>query len=403
MRRPSPASTVLQIAVVLVVGALLVAGCAREGDSARKKTAIEQGDHAKPATSPAVEAPKADSARAPAEVLPLDVLAGELVMTKLVGPVASPEELESIRTLQVGGIILFGPSVQDEPQLRALLRSLDAARAPGATRAKLHPRLLVSVDQEGGTIRNVPFAPPEHTQPELAGGSAAAAREEARRTGRALAELGISMDLGPVADLVEPPNRTMAGRSVGSEPDRVAPLVGATVAGLQAGGVAAVAKHFPGFGASTANSDEAVAFVDRTKQELLDAELVPFRAAIAAGVDAVMVSHGIHRRLGSTLPGTIDARIATGLLRDELGFTGVAMTDSMNARGFREGWGDTVPRACPRAIAAGIDLLLLTGTIETARLCRARILDAVRDGSLPEARVREAATRVMELRARVAP
>jgi beta-N-acetylhexosaminidase len=172
------------------------------------------------------------------------------------------------------------------------------------------------------------------------------------------------------------------------------------VGGLQKGGVSAVAKHFPGFGASTANSDEDVAYVDRSRDELLAHELVPFRAAIAAGADSIMVSHGIHRELGSTLPGTLDPAVATELLRDELGFDGVAMTDSMNARGLREAWGDTVPRACPVAVAAGIDIVLLTGTIETARLCRERIIEAVRDGSLPEERVRDAARRVIELKLR---
>lgn len=334
----------------------------------------------------------------------MEKLAGELIMSKLVGPVASAEELDAVRSLQLGGIILFGPSVVDEQQLRALLGSLDRARAAGARAAGLHPRLLVSVDQEGGPIRNVPFAPPEQTQPQLAQeGSVERARAEAEATGRALREVGISMDLGPVGDLAQGPNRTMAGRAFGSDPAIVARFVAASVEGLERGGVAAVAKHFPGFGASTANSDEAVAYVDRTRTELLAQELEPFRAAIRAGVDAVMVSHGIHRGIGSSLPGTLDPKVATGLLRRELRFDGVAMTDSMNARGFREAWGDTVPRACPVALAAGIDLLLLTGTIETARLCRKRILDAVEDGTLPEARLREAARRVMDLRRRVAP
>ncbi len=353
--------------------------------------------------------PVADAASAaevpadPASTLPLDVLAGELVMTKLVGPVANAEELRAVARLQVGGIILFGPSVVDEPQLRALLGSLRRARSAAATRAGLPEGLLVSVDQEGGAIRNVPFAPPEHTQPALAAlGDVARARSEALATGRALHRLGVTMDLGPVADLVQQPNRTLAGRSFGSDPQTVASYVAPTVTGLEEGGVAATAKHFPGFGASTANSDEAVAYVDRSLAELRNEELVPFRAAIDAGVDAIMVSHGIHRELGSTLPGTLDPRIATTLLRDELGFEGVAMTDSMNARGLREAWGDTVPRACPVAIAAGIDLMLLTGTIETARLCRERILDAVKTGALPETRMREAARRVMELRARTA-
>jgi beta-N-acetylhexosaminidase len=385
--------------------ALFASGCAspREDAPAREKQS-KQSKQSKPASSSVVpETEPGDTPAEPWETLPVELLAGELIMTKLVGPTASAEELQAISRLQVGGIILFGPSVVDEPQLHALLQSLDRARSGAALRRGLHPRLIVSVDQEGGAIRNVPFAPPEQTQPSLAGGSVEQARESGRATGAALHELGISMDLGPVADLAAGPNRTMAGRAFGSDPSAVAPFVAATVEGLERGGVAAVAKHFPGFGASSANSDEAVAHVDSSAAQLRSTELVPFKAAIDADVDAVMVSHGIYRGLGSKLPATLEPKVATGLLRDELHFEGVAMTDSMNAKGFREAWGDTVPRACPVALAAGIDLLLLTGSMETARSCRERIIDAVADGSLPESRLREAARRVMELRRRVAP
>lgn len=392
----------------LLVLVLVAAGCAATDEDA-SNSASPDGDAAasRPESStpdvPADSAERKAPAPDPAADLPLETIVGELVMTKLVGPTATEEELRAVARLQVGGIILFGPSVVDEPQLRALLGSLRKARARSAVRAGLPSGLLVSVDQEGGSIRNVPFAPPEYTQPGLAAtGDVELARSEATATGAALSELGITMDLGPVADLAQSPNRTMAGRSFGSDPTSVASFIAPTVQGLEEGGVAAAAKHFPGFGASTANSDDAVAYVDRTLAELRRDELVPFRAAIKAGTSAIMVSHGIHRELGSTLPGTLDPKISTTLLRDELGFEGVAMTDSMNARGFREAWGDTVPRACPASIAAGIDLLLLTGTIETARLCRERVLEAVRTGTLPEARVREAARRVIELRERTA-
>jgi beta-N-acetylhexosaminidase len=402
-RDRSPVDWLLLGAIVVAV-VLFGAGCAAIDDeqpsSATKPRKAATDRPAETAVDP--EDAASDQDPDPAADLPLETRAGELVMTKLVGPIANEEELRAVSRLQVGGIILFGPSVVDESQLRALLGSLRSARKTAATRAGLPPGMLVSVDQEGGAIRNVPFAPPEHTQPGIADtGDVALARSEALDTGRALHALGINMDLGPVADLVQTPNRTMAGRSFGSDPQAVASFIAPTVAGLEEGGVAAAAKHFPGFGSSTANSDEDVAYVDRSLAQLRSEELVPFRAATKAGTSAIMVSHGIHRELGSKLPGTLDPRIATTLLRDELGFEGVAMTDSMNARGLREAWGDTVPRACPVAIAAGIDLMLLTGTIETARLCRERILDAVRTGDLSEARVREAARRVIALRQRL--
>lgn len=390
---------------VVLLSTLWLPACGA-GDEGGGSAPAKRGQAAttEPSTEP-TPAADADAERAlepdPARDLPIEDLAGELVMTKLDAQAATEVELEAIRTLQLGGVILFGWNVADEQQLRSLTASLDEARGPRAGELGLPPNVLVSVDQEGGAIRNVPFAPPERTQPAIAAaGSVEDAQEEAAATGRALRAAGVTMDLGPVADLAQQPNRTMAGRSFGEDPAAVARYVARTVTGLQRGGVSAVAKHFPGFGASTANSDEAVAHVDRTRAQLLAEELEPFRAAIEADVDAIMVSHGIHRGMGRTLPGTLDPAIATGLLREELGFEGVAMTDSMNARGLREAWGDTVPRACPVSIAAGIDLMLLTGTLETARLCRARIIDAVRDGTLPEARFRDAVGRVLELRAR---
>ncbi len=375
--------------VLVIFCSLLVLGCARTEDAKQ------------PSKPPAVPVAPAAPAESKA-VLPVEQIAGELVMTKLAGPTASADELAAIRSLQLGGVILFGWNVQDKAQLARLVRSLDAARAPAARRAGLPAGVLVSVDQEGGEIRNVSFAPPERTQPELFGGPVETAKTEARAAGDALSAVGVSMDLGPVADLYQAPNHTMSGRAFGGDAEAVAPYVAATVAGLQAGGVAAAAKHFPGFGASSANSDDGVAHVDRTRAQLDAEELVPFRAAIDAGAAAVMVSHGIYDQLGATMPAVLEPRIVTTILRDQLGFEGVAMTDSMNAKGFRDAWGDTVPRACPRAVAAGIDLVLLTGSLETARLCRERIIDAVRDGSLPEARVREAAERVSALRERFA-
>jgi beta-N-acetylhexosaminidase len=394
-----PTRSFLNLSIFLAA-LMLGAGCGGSEPS------DDAGSGTKPASSQAVEpAPgptptPAPNPQDPAATLPIEQLAGELVMTKLVGQQVNDDELDAIRSLHLGGIILFGPNVADETQLKRLTSQLNDARAPAAAAAGLPTGVLISVDQEGGAIRNVPFAPPEQTQPSLASGSIADARATAVATGRALHEVGINMDLGPVADLAQPPNRTMAGRSFGEDPATVSRYVGATVEGLQQGGVAAAAKHFPAFGAATANTDEAVAYVDRTIDQIQSNELQPYEEAVRRDVDVIMVSHGIHRKLGSTLPGTLDPKIATGLLRDELGFDGVAMTDSMNARGLREAWGDTVPRACPVAIAAGIDLMLLTGTIETARLCRARIITAVRDGTLDEARVREAAGRVIALRTR---
>ena len=324
-------------------------------------------------------------------------------MTKFTGATPTAEELAAIRSGSLGGVILFGWNVQGPTQLRAFTQALNAARAPAARRAGLPQNVLVSVDQEGGAIRNIPFAPPESTQPQLAMSRTDDTKAVGVSTGRAMREVGVSMVLGPVADLAEGPNRTMAGRSFGSDGETVGSFVAANVQGLQLTKVAAVVKHFPGFGASSENSDNGVARIDLPRATLEANDLRPFAAAIDAKVDVIMVSHGIYAGLDSKLPAVLEPKIVTDLLRTQLGFEGVAMTDSMNAKGFRDAWGSTVPAACPVAIAAGIDLVLVTGSLETASLCRRQIVDAVKAGTLPAARVREAAHRVEQLRTRVAP
>ncbi|MBC7460866.1 MAG: hypothetical protein H7287_05850 [Thermoleophilia bacterium] len=397
------------LACIALLAALVLtaAGCGRGSspktvEPAAKTTASTADDRLAPPDHDPEPSPDAASAD-PTATLPVADLAGELVMTKLDGPTATAEELAAIRDGAVGNIVLFGPNVVDAAQLTALTASLDRARLARATKRGLAPGVIVSVDQEGGSIRNIPFSPPESTQPEIAArGDATEPRAIGVSTGRGMRALGVSMVLGPVADLSEGPNRTMSGRSFGSDPAAVSKLITATVEGIQLTKTATAVKHFPGFGASSQNSDNGVAKVALTKEQLEGADLQPFRAAIAAKADAIMVSHGIYAAYGSTLPASIEPKIVTGLLKTRLKFAGVAMTDSMNARGFRDAWSSTVPMACPAAIAAGIDLVLLTGSLETATLCRKDIILAVDAGTLDESRVRDAARRVNELRMRIA-
>ncbi|MCW2949275.1 MAG: glycoside hydrolase family 3 domain protein [Thermoleophilia bacterium] len=378
------------VATTVVV---VVAGCG----------ATREPDTEQRATTPSATRPAQTTPKGPADRLPITRIAGELVMTKLVGAQASKEELAAVSAGIVGGIVLFGPNVQDAEQVRALVRSLDDARRARAVVAGLPPGMLVSVDQEGGSIRNVPFSPPESSAPEI-GSNADLDQPRAIgvATGRDMRGLGISMVLGPVADLAEPPNRTMAGRAFGSEGADVAPYVSATIDGIQLTKVAAAAKHFPGFGASTRNSDLGIATIDLTPEQIASNDLLPFKAAVHARVDAIMVSHGIYRGLGSSRPAILEPLIVTNLLRKQLGFSGVAMTDSMNAKGFRDAWGGTVPDACHEALKAGIELLLLTGSLENSTLCRRAFIEAVRAGTLSNDRVRGAVRRVERLRARVA-
>ena len=321
--------------------------------------------------------------------------AGQLIMTKLEGQSLSPADRAAIERQHLGGVILFGYNYSSREQLRDML--VDVQRAGQAGNRK-HVGMLVSIDQEGGAIRRLADLPPEESQVQLAAvGDIAAARRAGASAGRALGSVGINLNLAPVADLALPPERTMAHRSFGADPDQVGRFVGAAVLGIEGAGVSAAVKHFPGFGGATANSDDAVARVTRSRAELND-DLVPFAAAVAADVDAVMVSHAIYPALGATLPATIAPQVIEPILRNQLGYEGVAMTDSMNAKGLRGAWRGTVPQACVEAVVNGIDLVLLTGSMETARLCRQRIVDAVESGRISQERLETAVLRVLELK-----
>jgi beta-N-acetylhexosaminidase len=330
----------------------------------------------------------------PLEDWTLQQQAGQLVMTKL--DTASPAELEVIRKAHIGGVILFRYNYTGAGAVRSQVAKAQRA-ARGANPDGVG--LLVSADQEGGTVRAFLDQPSEISAPTLGNRGVADSLREGRRAGRALRAMGVNMNLAPLADLVIGPKRVMAGRSFGSDVEQVAPRVAAYVTGLQDENVSAVPKHFPGFGASTENSDFGVAHVDRTRAEIHKHELEAFRPGLDTA-DAVMVSHGIYRGLGSTSPATLDAKIIDELLRKEMQYDRVAITDSLNAKGLRESWGKTVPQACAKAIASGIDIALVTGSMETAQLCARRIVGGVRSGTIPRERFDEAVARVLELKRR---
>jgi len=275
--------------------------------------------------------------------------------------------------------VLFDDNVVSPGQLRALVRAI--RRAAGG-------RALVMADQEGGTVRIVPWAGPE--RPAAAQAGAGTVRADSRAAGRELRASGVDVALAPVAD-VPRPGSALAGRGFGADPEAVAEAVGDAVAGFRAGGVLPTVKHFPGLGAATANTDDAqVTIAGRPR-------LGPFRAAIAAGTPLMMLSHAIYPALDGEAIASQSRAVIEGLLRDELGFEGVAITDSMEAEAVVGR--SPVDVAAERSVRAGIDLLLTTGRGSSLRIYR-RLLATARRSEAFAARVREAAGRVDALPSR---
>jgi len=330
----------------------------------------------------------------------LDSTIGARLLLTFEGNEAPPELLERIAAQRPAGVTLFRHLNAGSPaQLRALTAQLQAA-----ARAADLPALLICADQEAGQLRAIAGTTPFAGNLALgAVGDPALARRVGETLGRELAACGVNVNYAPVCDVnVNPANPVIGARSFGELPAKVAALAGALTAGLQAAGVAATAKHFPGHGDTAADTHHALAALPHSRARLEAVELPPFRAAIAAGARLVMSGHlAVPALTGvATLPATMAAPILRELLREQLGFSGVTVTDSLNmgALGQAEDLLDT----CERAAAAGSDLLLLQhGHIQETAVYE-RLLAAARAGRLDAGELAAAAGRVRELQRWVA-
>lgn len=319
---------------------------------------------------------------------------GQLVMFGVGGTSLSNAERDLIRKHDLGGVILFRHNYRDRSQLEALNR-----RIQRVVRRSTPHRIgaLISVDQEGGVVKRFSDMPPYLSHPELGRrNDLGLTYDQARSTARALRGAGVNIDLAPVADLDLPPNHVMRSRSFGSRKKRVARHVDAFSRGLQNGRVGAALKHFPGLGGATVNSDYGKAYVYRTKWQLHNVDIVPFRKAVARGTRLVMLSHGIYVNDGGNKPASVNGYIARKRLRQELGFKGVAISDALESVAWR--FDGSVPRACAATVKAGVDVALITGRAHEAAACARQIRVAVRDGKISQARINRAVKRVLRLK-----
>jgi beta-N-acetylhexosaminidase len=264
-----------------------------------------------------------------ADSLTDEQLAGQRLMVGFEGRVLDDTLRSLIGEMHVGGLILFKRNVSDPSQLADLCHAAQAFAVESG-----HPRLMVAIDQEGGPVARLgpPFTVFPGNRAIGKARSETAAREFGTITARELKGVGINMNLAPVLDVV-PQGLTspvMADRVFGQEPELVADLGGAVIEALQENGVAATAKHFPGIGRTTVDPHIDLPFLD-TGQHVLDStDLVPFRAAIQSGVEAVMLSHVVYRDLDPAWPAGLSTVIAKDLLRGTLGFEGITITDDLD-------------------------------------------------------------------------
>ncbi|MET9729789.1 glycoside hydrolase family 3 protein [Streptomyces sp. NPDC006458] len=305
---------------------------------------------------------------------------------------------EVIAKYRLGGVIYFvwAHNTRDPRQIADL--------SNGIQRASLGlPRglpLLISTDQEHGIVCRV--GRPATLFPGAmaigAGGSRTDARTLGRIAGRELRAMGIRQDYSPVADVnVNPANPVIGVRSFGADPAAVSRMVAAEVAGYQHSGVAATAKHFPGHGDTEVDSHYGFPTITHTREQWETLDAPSFRAAIEAGIDSIMTAHILVPALDdSGDPATLSRPILTGILREQLGYDGVVVTDALDMAGVRQKYGDD--RVPVLALKAGVDQLLNPPRLDVAWNA---VLAAVRGGELTEERLDESILRVLRLKARL--
>ncbi|MFC4023903.1 beta-N-acetylhexosaminidase [Oceanobacillus longus] len=310
-----------------------------------------------------------------------------------------PEIEQLVKEYHLGGVILFAENVVTTEQTARLVANYQEASEKYG--------LLLTIDQEGGIVTRLQSG--THMPGNMALGatrSAETAENVGQVIGKELQALGINMNLAPVLDVNNNPDNPVIGvRSFGESPELVAEMGTAYIQGLQSTGVAATAKHFPGHGDTAVDSHLGLPEVPHDKERLLEVELFPFQQAMKEGIDAVMTAHVTFPKIDDTkvisqkdgteisLPATLSYKVLTGLMREEMGYDGVIITDALNMAAIAEHFGSV--DAVIRSVKAGTDIILMpVGLEEVAD----GLVEAVETGEITEERIEESVERILTLK-----
>jgi beta-N-acetylhexosaminidase len=323
-------------------------------------------------------------------------LLGQKLIISMRGTTPSDSILSRARRGAIGGVLIHGTNFSSAAELRAIVSRLQKAAAAGG-----QPPLLIAVDQEGGPVKTISWIPPT-ISPRRMGelDSTYVAHRQGRRTGAALLDLGVNLDLAPVADIPVSTSSFMylQGRTWSFSVARTRRLSNAFADGLSDGGVLAAMKHFPGLGFATMNTDTHIVRISATATQLAPG-LKPYRVAAANEVPLVMLSNAVYDAYDGRNAAGWSRAIGTRLLRGELGFRGVTITDSLDGAAHARGI-PTNPLAI-RAAKAGTDLLLLTGSEPASRSVHKSLLEAAADGTIRKARLVASYERIQALKGRL--
>jgi beta-N-acetylhexosaminidase len=323
-------------------------------------------------------------------------MVGQRMLVSFHGTTAGHALLARIHAGQIGGVILFGSNITDATQLTALTRRLQASARLGG-----QPRLLIATDQEGGLVRRLGWAPPKDSAKQLGQKTPAQIKAIGQRAGAALLAAGVNFDLAPVADVPRSASNFIGTQQRAFSTSRfvVAKDATAFAQGLEAGGVLPAFKHFPGLGRAGATStDDGLVTINATTTQI-SRDLRPYRVALAQAVHPViMLSTAVYPAY-SPKAAAWSRAIDQRLLRTDLGFRGVTITDSLSSAAAVRGTGPGL--LAVRCAKAGVDLLLVTGSQDATQQAFEAVLAQARSGAIPLSNLQTSYARILKLKTRI--
>ena len=325
----------------------------------------------------------------------MEIDIGQLFMIGLEGPTLTAKEAEFMTENNIGGVTLFGRNLESREQVHKLCT--DLYNLKNRMPSKTPP--IIAIDMEGGRVHRLKEGftqwPALHKVAEL--DSTSLAFKFAQTMGTELRALGINLDFAPCVDVLTNPKNVLIGdRSIGSDPEQVAKMASALVRGYIKSGVIACAKHFPGHGNTIIDSHEDLPIEDVTMETLKERELVPFKKVIRARLDMIMTAHILYKNIDADYPATVSKKIVTGLLREELRYKHIIITDDLGMKALANRY--STAEIPVMALQAGCDMLLYCNEFDTPPIALEAVKKAIRDKAISHPQIQESLHRVAELK-----
>lgn len=321
----------------------------------------------------------------------LDEKIGQMIVAGFNGTDVNEELINLVNTNKVGGVILFKRNIETSEQLKKLNNNIDGLN-------KEIP-LFISVDEEGGRVNRLPSDMENFSSAREVGlkNDKDYAYNNGKSIGESLKVTGFNMNYAPVLDIFSNPKNTVIGdRAFGSDVETVSTMGIATMKGIEEEGIISVIKHFPGHGDTSVDSHYGLPIVYKTLEELENFELIPFKKAIKEGCKAIMVSHILLDKIDKQNPSSMSETVITDILREQLGFDGVVITDDMEMGAITENF--TIEDACVQSIIAGCDIVLIGSGNESIYNTIQAIKDSILNGKITEERINESVVRIIKLK-----